>query len=78
MLTKQIYVLLCLAQFLDNDDTKVDDSKDWLEIVDLVDRGGLYHVCNDTFLVLEKELRNILASNVTELLGGTVKAKLVE
>ena len=64
-------LLLCLAQLLDNDDPKIDDpkiddSKDWLE---MVDRGGLCHISNDTFevfLALEKELRNILASNVIE------------
>ena len=68
-------LLLCLAQLLDNDDPKIDESKDWLEIVD---RGGLCHVGNDTFevfLALEKELRKILAS---EQLDGAVKAKLVE
>ena len=71
-------LLLCLAQLLDNDDPKIDDSKDWLE---MVDRGGLCHISNDTFevfLALEKELRNILASNVIEQLDDTVKAKLVE
>ena len=71
-------LLLCLAQLLDNDDPKIDDFKDWLE---MVDRGGLCHISNDTFevfLALEKELRNILASNIIEQLDDTVKAKLVE
>ena len=71
---------MCLAQLLDNDDPKVDDSKDWLETVDC---GGQCHVSNDTFevfLVPEKEifeLINILASNAIEQLDGAVKARLV-
>ena len=40
--------LLCLAQLLDTGDAKVDESKDWLE---MVDRGGLCHINNDTFEV---------------------------
>ena len=46
-------LLLCLAQLLDTGDAEVDESKDWLEIVD---RGGLCHVSNDTFEVLKRSL----------------------
>ena len=71
-------LLLCLAQLLDTGDAEVDESKDWLEIVD---RGGLCHVSNDTFevfLAMEKELRKILATNVIQQLDDTVKTKLAE
>ena len=71
-------LLLCLAQLLDTDDAKVDESEDWLE---MVDRGGLCHVSNDTFevfLAMEKELRKVLATNVIQQLDDTVKTELAE
>ena len=70
--------LLCLAQLLDTGDAKVDESEDWLE---MVDRGGLCHINNDTFevfLAMEKELRKILATNIIQQLDDTVKTELAE
>ena len=48
---------LCLSQLVQADDKAQDDSQDWIQ---LIDRGGLCHVNDDTyelFLALEKELR---------------------
>ena len=51
-----IFNYVCLSQLVQADDEAQDDSQDWIQ---LIDRGGLCHVNNDTyelFLALEKEL----------------------
>lgn len=56
----------------------MDDSKQWIE---LIDQGGLAKVtsdCYELFVAMEKELRNHLTMDQVPKLTETVKQKIIE
>ena len=67
---------MCLSQLEETDGVITDDSQNWINVID---RGGLIHINNDTyelFLAMENELRNHLMPTNPPTLTKEVKESI--